>query len=286
MNIALIYFTGTGSTYALSKYLAASLKKLSNDVEMAKVEDILSGKKKMDFKTFDMLGFVLPIYALGVPAHVFDLVDMLPRNKERVFIIKTGSSYSSLNKGSSERLIRALNKKWYTVFYERLVVMSSNILLDMEDELTKKLYEVSINRKVPMIARDISRGTKRRYKKNIFRSILCSIVYSYYYTHLRKKFGKSLYAKSECEHCKNTAQNCPVNNINFDSGKFSAGDKCIMCMRCVYSCPNNAIHSRGLDFLAFKSGYDYKSIIKNKSIGSKKFSVSKKMWSYISDDKK
>ncbi len=286
MNIGLIYFSGTGSTYIVSKYLKTNLEKLSNTVEMAKVEDIINGKKNLDFKRFDMLGFVLPIYNLGVPAHVFDLVDMLPRNEERVFIIKTGSSYSNLNKSSSEKLIKALKKKWYTVFYDRLVVMSSNFLLDIEDELTKKLYEVTVYGKIPQIAKDISRGKRRLYKRNAFRDFFTHIVYRMYDPFGRRFYGRSLYATSACIHCKKCEKNCPTGNIDFEIGKFRSRENCLMCMKCVYDCPVNAIHSKGLDFVAFRSGYDYFSIINNRNIGSKKFSVSKKMWKYIGNDEK
>ncbi len=286
MNIALLYFSGTGSTYVVSKYLTSNLEKLSHKVDMLSIDDILRGKKHVDFKEYNMFGFVVPTYALGVPPNAFEIVDMLPRNREKVFIIRTGSVYSSINKSASVKLIRVLKKNWYSVFYDRLVVVSSNCLLDFEDELTKKLFEATVYGKIPKIAKDISSGRKRLYKRNYMRDILNDTVYFLYNKILRKMYGKSLYANKDCTHCKKCERNCPAKNISFSTGNFVAGDECLLCMRCVYECPVNAIHSRGLDFLAFRSGYNYFKIINNRKIGSKKFSVSKKMWKYIESDHK
>ncbi len=281
MNIALMYFSGTGSTYIVSKYLTSNLQSLGHSVDMISIDGVLRGKKSIDFKDYNMLGFVLPIYGFGTPQIAFDIVDMLPRNKEKVFIIRTGSAYSALNKSASEKLISKLRKNWYDVFYDRLLVISSNFLLDFEDELTKKLYETTVYKKVPKIARDISRHRRRLYKRSFIRDVFCSSVYSFYNNFFRKKFGKSLRANKDCTHCKKCERNCPMGNIDFSSGHFVAGDECLACMKCVYECPEAAIHSKGFDFVAFRNGYNYFKIINNSNIGSKKFSVSKKMWNYI-----
>ncbi len=286
MNIALVFFSGTNSTFILSKELTKKLKELSNDVTMVSVEAILKEKVEIDFKNFDMLGFVLPIYGGGEPHIIFDVVDMLPRNKESVFIIRTAASFGYFNQSASIRLKNKLREKWYDVFYERIVVLTSNFLLDFDDELIKKLYEVTINRKVPAIVKDINAKKRRLPKRDFIRYVITAVGYYLFDKIGRKRYGKSLYANKDCTKCKLCERRCPTSNIDFKSGSFNSGSNCAWCMRCVYECPKNAIHSRGMDFVAFKTGYNYLRIVNDKSIGNKKFQVSRKFWKYINNDNK
>lgn len=283
-TIGLFYFTGTQSSYFVAKALTDELSRRGYKVNLFKLEKVVNGTVTMDAKVFDQIGFVLPIYGFGTPRIVFDFIAMLPNNEAKAFIVRTGSSNGWINQSASQSMIHQLRKKWYDVFYDRILIVSSNWLLDFDDDVTKRLYEVTKDKKVPHIAWQIDKSIRRRQKRNFLRDVLVTII-----SHLEddlgaKIFGRSLYANKNCTNCGLCEKRCPVNNIHFEGKKFKAGWKCLWCMKCVYSCPENAIHSRGLDFVQFRSGYNYRRIIGYRN--NRKLSVNKHLWRYMEDRKK
>lgn len=285
-NIGMFYFTGTQSSYYVSKMVKAELEKKGYRVKMFKLEKALNKTVDVDPKTFDMLGFVLPIYGFGTPRIVSEFIDTLPRNHAKVFILRTASSNGWINQSASVSIINQLKKKWYDVFYDRIVITSSNWLLDFEDEVTKRLYLVTKRKKVPHIAYQIDKGVRRRYHRNLLRELLVGSIYFWEDKIGARLFGRSLWANKSCIDCRLCEKRCPVGNISFESGKFKTSWRCVWCMKCVYSCPVNAIHSAGMDIVQFKSGYNYRWIIQNRRDSGRKLHVSKKMWRYMEDRKK
>lgn len=283
-TIGMFYFTGTQSSYYVSKGLKAELIKRGYQVDMYKLEKVVNGTLEVDFKRFDQIGFVVPIYGFGTPRIVFDLIDMLPRNEAKVFIIRTGASNGWINQSASQSMIHQLKKQWYEVFYDRIVIISSNWLLDFDEDVTRRLYTVTMDKKVPHIAWQIDKGIRRRYHRNFIREVLVGIIYMSEDRLGAKLFGRSLYANKQCTKCKLCEKRCPVGNISFETGKFKAGWKCLWCMKCLYSCPENAIHSRGLDFVQFRSGFNYRRIINYRN--NRKISVNRHLWRYMEDRKK
>ncbi len=285
-SIGLFYFTGTQSSYYVAKGLKAELARRGYQVSMFKLEKVVNGTIEVDFKRFHQIGFVLPIYGFGTPRIVFDFIEMLPRNEAKVFIVRTGCSNGWINQSASQGMINHLRKQWYDVYYDRIVIISSNWLLDFEDDVTKRLYEITMERKIPHIAYQIDKSVRRRYHRNFLREVLVGIAYQLEDKVGAKWFGRSLYANKNCVHCGLCEKRCPVGNISFETGKFKAGWKCLWCMKCVYSCPENAIHSRGMDFVQFRSGFNYRRVINYRRRNNRKISVNKTLWRYMEDRKK
>ena len=75
-------------------------------------------------------------------------------------------------------------------------------------------------------------------------------------------FGLELHANGKCTTCGTCWSNCPQMNIREKSkGKPGFGFNCIMCMRCIYSCPEKAISPRFSKFIPVKGGYSLSSYL-------------------------
>ncbi len=201
-NIGMFYFTGTQSSYYIAKLVKEELAKRGYNVKMFKLEKALNKTVDVDPKTFDMLGFVLPIYGFGTPRIVKEFIDTLPRNQSKVFILRTGCSNGWINQSASVSIIHQLRKKWYDVFYDRIVIASSNWLIDLDEEVTKRLYIATRNKKVPHIAYQIDKGIRRRYHRNFLREVLVGIIYFFEDQVGARLFGRSLWANKNCIDCR------------------------------------------------------------------------------------
>lgn len=280
-RIALFCFSGTGSTQALAKALKDALDLRGFNVDVYKVEDVVYGEEKPPYSHFQMIGFLAPIYGFGAPRIIHDLIRLLPRNRIPAFIILTGCTNGWLNKSASQEIINHLNRKWYDVFYDRIVITASNWLIDSDDDLSRRFYQVMRNQKVPHIAYEIDKGKVRRFRRNFFREILLGQIHFWEDQVGARYFGRSLYTNKDCTQCGLCVRQCPSRNLELTDKGVRGSWKCLWCMKCVYSCPVNALHSRGMDIVQFKSGFNYRRIVSKPP--RKKVRVDRQRWRYMED---
>ena len=59
------------------------------------------------------------------------------------------------------------------------------------------------------------------------------------------KLSKNISSTRECGKCGLCLRNCPQGNITFERGHAIFHSKCILCLRCIYICPINAVRYKG-----------------------------------------
>lgn len=261
--IGLFYFSGTGNTRIIADLIREELQLESIIVETFAIDELLKQGKKIDIEKYYMIGLGHPIYGFGAPRVMERFIDILPVvSNKNVFIFKTGADFISVNHNSSGILIRKLQRKGYNVFYDRIICMGSNFYVKYTDEFVKQLYLTAVE-KVKHMCKEILSGKERIYKNSI---LMKSISYVSNFGEdkiLARLFGKTLKVTKHCIQCGKCIKNCPTSNIYMENNKIRFKWDCTLCMRCIYQCPNNAIMSRGFNFIIFKDGYDIKGIIQN-----------------------
>jgi len=66
-----------------------------------------------------------------------------------------------------------------------------------------------------------------------------------------------LYSDSKCGGCGLCAEKCPNQNIRIEAETAVFKWNCGLCMRCLYMCPEHAVHVRfPLKFFAFEKWYE------------------------------
>lgn len=261
-SVGIFYFSGTGNTEIVAHLLAKEFEK-SIPVELVKIEDILNGNTQVEPEKYDIIGIGYPVHALNAPKIIFDFIGELPAGDRRMFLFKT--SADTFMRGGPTVMVRdKVTQKGYTVFYEGLVVMPSNVLVQYNDNLVKQLYNTAVKKAARMVD-DILSGTVHLQEDGIL-----SQMFAFFFSGLEWMgapfIGKDLKVSSSCNLCNECVRICPTNNIHRINDTITFGWKCIVCLRCVYRCPQGAIEPRLYRFFVLKGGYSIQEIIDNPDI--------------------
>lgn len=260
-NSALIvFFSGTGGTKRIAKKMEETLVSHGYGVNLfpldLSIQDSLTIENEKIKKSKYLFVF-FPVYSFNAPKPIFEWIQELPviEGKPTIVVSVSGGGEISINKSSRTACIQALEEKGFNVFYEKMLVMPSNFAITANDDLNMWLLKI-MPEKVMKIVEEVINDKNNRIEVNKRSKKRKSELF----LHGSKKFGLSLNASEACNSCNWCANNCPRDNIKMDSGKPVFSDKCIMCMRCIYSCPSKAITSDKFRFATLKNGYNLKAL--------------------------
>jgi ferredoxin len=136
--------------------------------------------------------------------------------------------------------------------------MPSNVFLNYDDELVKRLYDAAV-KKAGIMADDISRNIKKvrndRFLPYLFRWLMVPADWISF-----KMVPFDFTVSRACNKCMQCIRLCPRKNISF-RGKIRHGLRCEACCRCIYGCPQKAISWRLGNFAVLKNGYNIRERI-------------------------
>jgi flavodoxin/Fe-S-cluster-containing hydrogenase component 2 len=285
-TVVIYYFSGTGNTELVANMIEDEFPKYEYKVDMIKIEDILKNNLSIDISKYDLIGIGSQVIGYGSPSIVHKFIRSFPEVKDKkIFIFRTAGGVAPINYNVSKSIIRVLRKKGYDVFYERVFSIGSNWVVKFSDNVVKKLYEAT-RKKVSIMCVEIISGEKRILKTSLWLIILMEFV-----ALISRPFfnllGKDIAANKACEHCGLCIKNCPAQNIYENNGKIKFKLSCNCCMRCIYSCPKNALNFRLAKFFAVPGGYNIKKTLEKEydlSGGNNK-DIPAFFHNYITDDK-
>jgi ferredoxin len=262
-SVGIFYFSGTGNTETVVNLLAKEFEDKGSHTDTITIEDVLKGKLHLEPEKYDIIGIAYPIYALNAPRIVFDFIRVLPAGDRKTFILKC-SGDPFLQGGATTMVRTRLTKRGYHIFYETLIVMPSNVLVQYDDNLKKQLYNTAVG-KTARIAEEILAGTVNLQKNGVF-----SRVVTFFFSGLEMMgapfFGKDLNVLQSCDLCGTCVRNCPTNTIFRKGDTIRFGWNCIMCMRCIYNCPHMAIQPQVYRVFVLKDGYTIQDAIDDPAI--------------------
>jgi ferredoxin/flavodoxin len=264
VSIGIFYFSGTGNTKTVTYLLSEEFEKKGCYVDIYTIDEVLKTKNNPSLQSYDIVGFGYPVHAFNAPRIFFEYIRALPTgNQKKTFIFKSAGD-PFMNGGSTALVRKVLQRKGYDVFYERLFVMPSNVLIRYRDPLIKQLYITTL-RHVKAMATDILTGTKK-LQHNILILTILTAGFSTMESIGARFFGKHLSIAHSCNHCGICIRNCPTKNISEYAGRILFDSQCVFCMRCIYGCPVNAIIPRYLKFLIIRPWFDVEKIGKDPAI--------------------
>ncbi|WP_234121721.1 EFR1 family ferrodoxin [Clostridium hydrogenum] len=249
MKGLIAFFSGTGNTEYLVKFIANEFEKRNIECELFNVENNEELKDEYDFYIF-----ASPIH-VEVFAKIFTdwLSSKAPEvDNKRCILLSTQAS--ALGYGGRQ-VSKMLERKGYNIVYMKSISMPNNYYLGKfkattEEKKKEILSEVPLE--VSNMVESFLKDEVYIEKESLYVTELCKLVYKIYMPTLNKFAKKNLTIDEEvCVKCKKCERECPVGNIKFDE-KISFADKCIACQRCVQKCPVNAFKYQGKHFKQLK----------------------------------
>ena len=258
-NVKIVYFTGTGGTALAAQTLEGELEKQGVHTKTAELfRDSMPANEEGD-----TLIAMFPVYAADAPSPVKKWIKQLSevKNAKACVVSVSGGGEISPNTACRKRTVRRLRKKGYDVFGEYMLCMPSNFIEPTDEKTAVRLINI-LPHKCAVIAEKIAGGITVRKKAHPIDHVLLPL---FSMEKLGSKvFGKKLSADDGCNACGLCAKKCPRGNIKMSEGKPKFGWECVICMRCVYSCPQNSIKSTMpvLKKMVLEEGYNLKAIQK------------------------
>lgn len=207
------------------------------------------------------LVLLYPVHGFNAPRTVKIFVKNLPPGLfKHVSLIGVGCTTNWVNGAVSSDLRKSLSKKAYKLALDEKLAMPLTFIMNFPDDLNRRLIADS-EKKIAEICSTIKElhvsfyGPKKRSRILNFLGKVESPA--------ARLFGLELHANSQCISCGTCWNNCPEDNIRQKkSGKPGFGFSCLMCMRCIYQCPQEAISPRISKFIPISKGYSLSKYVK------------------------
>ncbi len=160
-------------------------------------------------------------------------------SSQSYFIFKNSGETMKLNNASSRKIKRKMKREGTKYLGEYHFVFPYNIHFEFPSDFIKEaIYEDKKLLDVMMY----------NLEHNIVHDIKSNIIYNIgaFFVSIQSIGGNinSFFYKvdsKKCVNCSACVNMCPVNNIVNKEGKIRFKHSCVMCMRCSFYCPKNAI---------------------------------------------
>jgi len=263
MKCLLLYYTGTFNTRFMTEKLKGKLEREGWGVTTYEISPI--NIEALDYSSYDIVGLGYPIYGFCAPYPFLKFVraQKFPKGL-RVFIYKDSGETLRANDASSKYLVRKLRRDGVRFENEYHLLMPYNIHFRFEDNLVSEMLTKD-DRLLDVIAYELTRGIANRKRYKLWPRIVSSVVSLPMY--IAGDVNSFFYRvdADKCNGCDLCIKRCPTQNIYRDAnGKIRFHHHCLMCMRCSFFCPADAIHIGFLGAWGWKinGGYNLTAIEK------------------------
>jgi ferredoxin len=262
-KVQIVYFSGTGGTARVAFSFEKTFTEKGIEVVKVPLDMQEAGYQQTPAieNSVGLLVLIFAVHAFDAPAPVYEWIAGILEGKGLTcaVISVSGGGETWLNNACRVGCIEFLESKDYNPFYERMLVMPSNIFIATKEQIAVQLLKI-LPIKIERSVDEILAGVRRRRKKPLATKTLAA--FSKMEKEKTKEFGRDLKAHDNCTGCGWCASKCPRKNIKIADGKPLFGDRCVICLRCVYGCPVKAIYSQHYSPMLIKEGFSLNQIEK------------------------
>lgn len=242
MKGVLYYFSGTGNTKWVADKFKDSFKLYDIDLHLINIESI----EQVNIKSYAFVIIGSPVYAEVPPKIVEDFLNKLPKLENRIKTI-IYSTQGAKSAAAASIISRKLEQKGYNVVIQSNIRMPNNYYFyigKQRTEIEQREMMQSAKIKVKELTKCFMDNKQVREHNSSLR-IFLSKISSNTFKNMMPRLSKNITSTKECTKCGLCLRNCPRGNITFEDGHAIFHSKCILCLRCIYICPINAIRYKG-----------------------------------------
>lgn len=252
MKILISYFSGTGNTELIGRYMTEEFNRYS-DVEcrLIPVEDILRDKSILNEED-TIIGIGYPVYDYQPPRSVMELLNLVIKKKvtHKAFVFST---YADKPLDSNVHLTDTMSKSGISVFGDdnfKSPGASAYLYVSMKLRLANKQrhFEPNIHKRVQdyvgstyeNIINNHPLNPNSFHPFNTVHQKVSKVVYG-------TLFYKNLQIGHTCSGCGLCVRECPDRNLKVSDNKVTIleSNGCSKCLKCVTRCPSKAINFTG-----------------------------------------
>jgi len=264
-NIRIDYYTGTGGSELIARLLADKLKNDNRNIEVNRIfRDNINEVRHLENEYYIL---IFPVHSFCAPLPIYEWIEHLSGNhcKTAVISVSGGGNIIS-NSACRHKTVKLLKKRNFNVIYEDMVRMPNNWM--KAPKMKKQTHILSqLPQKIEKIAQTVI--SEKRAKKMVYWIDFLVSALGELEKKGAPKFGSGINVLDTCTGCKLCVKNCCSSNIQTDSNlsnKPRFGNRCDMCLGCVYNCPQKALQPTFGAFQVDKNGYDLRLMCKNAKI--------------------
>ena len=230
----IVYFSGTGN----SRYAARLLAERLED-EIIDAGNYFAGEKTAALSSEKPWVFVCPTYAWRMPRAFTAFIERssFTGAKEAYFVMTCGSDIG----GAGKYIVKLCAEKDFRCMGVLPVVMPENYIamFGVPDAAEAREIVADAKPRIESAAAYIAEGRRFNSVKVSVMGMLNSNFNGMFYSVCVK--DKNFAAGDKCVGCGLCAKDCPMGNIRMENGRPVWNGNCTHCMRCICSCPQEAI---------------------------------------------
>lgn len=242
MKGILYYFSGTGNTKWVADRFKEKFQLYNVDIDLVHIQS--AEDKKIEEYDFVIIGF--PVYWKLPPKIVTDFLNKLngtKKNKKAIVYCTQGALSSS----ASYFAAGYLKKKGYVPSIQISIKMPNNFYFFVgkkysENEIKNLL--TFADKKIENIVENFMNEKKVKESSSLIKLQFSKVMHNIFKGRI-PRLSKNISSTKDCDKCGLCLRNCPQGNITFEDGHAIFHSKCILCLRCIYICPINAIRYKG-----------------------------------------
>lgn len=249
----LLWFSPTGNTKYLAELLQKELPVESEQIELKK-------GRAQELRETENLVILHPIHGFNTPRTVEEYFkDFSNASPCKIWLVAVGCAQHWINLAATLNLQKILRKKGHRIMGDFRMAMPSTFIMAFPDDYSQGLIQQARN-SLPAIAQKIIQGEEHLpsvpFKSKIVNFFGRAEKFG------ARFFGLELHANKGCTSCGLCWKNCPENNIRKGKkGRPRFAFHCLMCMKCIYQCPERAIKPYLSRFMTIKKGYNLKNYL-------------------------
>ncbi len=240
----LFYYTGTGSSLAVSKRINSGLEECSrHSMSSYNPENFITEK-------CERVGFIIPNYYSTIPRPVRLFIEKMDLSKVK-YCFGISNAGGSLGK-VLVHLAELVESRGARLNYSACLNHGSNYIVasyydrfNLRGEKLQQNLEKN-NKKIAAIVKDIIDGKEVRPEKNSFEYFMTRLIYNSKLTDNRRNFSDLFSVTSDCSGCSICVKVCPAQNITMgEDNRPVWGNNCDDCCGCLHACPSKSIMFNG-----------------------------------------